>query len=85
MAQHLEDQIEIVCANAAEYAFEPHSYDVASCIGATFIWPGGFREALRTMRGVTTEAGRLIIGEALVTHSCPAGCCPARADLHDRV
>lgn len=41
-AQGLEDRIEIVCADAAGYPVEPHTYDVASCMGATFIWRGGF-------------------------------------------
>ncbi len=60
----LGDRIEIVCGNAAEYAFEPHSYDVASCVGATFIWKGGFEEALGAMRRATVPDGRLIVGEA---------------------
>jgi SAM-dependent methyltransferase len=58
------DQVEIVCENAANYAFEPGSYDVATCIGATFIWPDGLRGALRAMRQATKPGGRLVAGEA---------------------
>lgn len=62
-AQGLEDQIEIACGKAAEHPVEPQSYDVAACIGATFIWKGGFKEAVRAMRGAITSGGRLIVGE----------------------
>ncbi len=68
-AQGLAGAIEIVCGNAAEYRFEPHSFDVASCLGATFIWQGGFQEALDAMRGALKPGGRLIVGEAYWLHS----------------
>jgi SAM-dependent methyltransferase len=57
------DRVEIVCANAAEYVFEPHHYDLAACIGATFIW-GGFVEAIQAMKVAVRPGGRLAIGEA---------------------
>lgn len=60
----MSDRVEIVCQNAADYAFEPGTFDVATCIGATFIWPGGFREALQTMRRAVRPGGPLIVGEA---------------------
>ncbi len=63
-AEGLADRIEIVCGNAGEYAFEPYSYDVASCIGATFIWEGGFKEAVQAMQRAIRPGGRLIVGEA---------------------
>ncbi|KPL16105.1 MAG: hypothetical protein AMJ93_16075 [Anaerolineae bacterium SM23_84] len=63
-AQGLGDRIEIVCGRGTEYLFEPHSYDVASCLGATFVWKGGFQEAVRAMRRAITPRGRLIAGEA---------------------
>jgi SAM-dependent methyltransferase len=68
-AQGLGGQIEIACGNAAKYRFEPRSYDVASCLGATFIWKGGFQEALREMQRALTSGGRLIVGEAYWLHS----------------
>jgi SAM-dependent methyltransferase len=63
-AQGLSERIEIVCGNGAEYAFEPHHYDVAACIGATFVWQGGFREALGAMQRALAPGGSLIVGEA---------------------
>ncbi len=65
----LESQLEIVCGNAAEYAFEPQSYDLATCIGATFCWKGGFQEAVREMKRAIKPGGRLIVGEAYWSHS----------------
>jgi SAM-dependent methyltransferase len=62
-AQGLADQIEIVCGNAGEYPVEPQSCDIAACIGATFCWKGGFKEALRAMRQAVKPGGRLIVGE----------------------
>jgi SAM-dependent methyltransferase len=60
----VSERVEIVCQNAAHYAFEPGTFDVATCIGATFIWQGGFREALQTMRRAVKSGGRLVAGEA---------------------
>ena len=65
----LGERIEIVCGNAAELPVEAHDYDVASCLGATFIWKGGFREAVRAMQRAIKPGGRLIVGEAYWLHT----------------
>ena len=59
----LADRIEIVCGNAAEYRFEKHAFDVAACIGATFIWDG-YRLTIRKMKEAIRPDGKLVIGEA---------------------
>ena len=59
----LADRIEIVCENAAEYRFEKHAFDVAACIGATFIWDG-YRLTIRKMKEAIRPDGKLVIGEA---------------------
>jgi len=64
LARGLTERIEIVCRNANDYLFEPNSYDVASCIGATFIWDGGFRAALQVMKKAIHANGKLVVGEA---------------------
>jgi SAM-dependent methyltransferase len=61
-ARGLSDRIEIVCADAAAYRFEPGAFDAATCLGATFIW-GGYRETIRAIRRAIAEGGRLGIGE----------------------
>jgi ubiquinone/menaquinone biosynthesis C-methylase UbiE len=61
--QGLSDRIQIICSNAAEYRFQEHYFDVAACIGATFIW-GGFRPAIRRMRDAPQPNGKIIVGES---------------------
>jgi ubiquinone/menaquinone biosynthesis C-methylase UbiE len=65
-------QIEIVCMNGAEYAFEPHTFAVAACLGATFIFEG-FRPTLRRLQEAIHPDGQLVVGEAhwLTTRAPP--------------
>jgi len=62
-AQGLAEQIAIACGKAAEYPLESQSWDIAACIGATFCWQGGFKEAVHAMRRAIKQDGRLIVGE----------------------
>lgn len=59
----LSERVEIVCGNAGQYEFAPQAFDVASCIGATFCWPGNWREAIGAMKRAIKPNGRLIVGE----------------------
>jgi SAM-dependent methyltransferase len=58
----LAARIEIVCMNAAEYSFEKQAFDVAACIGASFIW-GGYRPTIHAMKDAIHADGKLVIGE----------------------
>jgi SAM-dependent methyltransferase len=58
----LSDRIEIVCASGADYSFAEQAFDVATCIGASFIW-GGYRPAICAMRRAIHRDGRIGIGE----------------------
>lgn len=58
----LEDRLEIICGDAAKYVYKEQSYDIAACIGASFIW-GGFRETILGMRSAIGKSGNLLIGE----------------------
>ena len=58
----LSDTIEIDCSDASTFRFEQHSYDLAACIGATFIF-GGFQPTIRALREAIHPSGRLAIGE----------------------
>jgi SAM-dependent methyltransferase len=58
----LNDRIEIVCGNGAEYPFTKQGYDVAACIGASFIW-GNYRSTIRAMKDAIHPEGKLVIGE----------------------
>ncbi|UCG69668.1 MAG: class I SAM-dependent methyltransferase [Thermoplasmata archaeon] len=58
----LEKSIEIVCGEGAEYPFTKQGYDVAACIGASFIW-GDYRSTIRAMKDAIHPDGKLAIGE----------------------
>lgn len=58
----LSDRIEIVHADGAAHPVEPGRYDVAACIGASFIW-GGFRPMLEALKRAVRPGGRLAVGE----------------------
>ena len=56
------DRIEIVLADGKDQGVEDNSYDLAMCIGASFIW-NGFRGTIQGMRDAIKPDGKLIIGE----------------------
>jgi ubiquinone/menaquinone biosynthesis C-methylase UbiE len=62
--RNLSERIQIVCADASKYDFSAGEYDCAICIGATFIWEGGFRQTIQTLKRAAKPGGRLVIGEA---------------------
>lgn len=61
-ARGFADRIEIVCMDAAKYEFPEHSFDVATCLGASFIWKG-FRPTVAAMSRAIVPGGKLAIGE----------------------
>jgi cyclopropane fatty-acyl-phospholipid synthase-like methyltransferase len=61
-AHGLSNQIEIVCCRGTDYKFQEGTFDVATCIGATFVF-GGYRQTVQAMRGAINKTGRLGIGE----------------------
>ena len=56
------DRLEFVEADAARYEAEPGSFDVVSCIGATWIG-GGLVGTLELMRRPLRAGGLLLVGE----------------------
>jgi SAM-dependent methyltransferase len=58
----LSGRIKIICGKGEKYAYEKHTFDVASCLGASFIW-GDFQKTIRGMRDAIRPGGRLVIGE----------------------
>ena len=58
----LADRIEIVCSPGADYDFPEHSYDVATCLGASFIWKG-FQTAVQALARAVVPGGQVAIGE----------------------
>jgi len=58
----LHGQAEIIHANPSMYLFDPNMYDIASCLGASFVW-GGFQQALQGMKKSFKTKGKIIVGE----------------------
>lgn len=58
----LNGHVQIVHLDAAEYPFQPHAFDAAVCIGASFIW-NGFGPALRKLKEAIKPTGKVAIGE----------------------
>jgi len=58
----LSDRLSIVQGKGADYVCEPHSFDIAVCLGASFIWDG-YRPTLKALKETVKPGGRLIVGE----------------------
>jgi len=58
----LSHQIKIVCCNPLDYQPEEKAYDIAICLGASFIW-GGYQHAIQQMKKSLTSKGKIVIGE----------------------
>jgi SAM-dependent methyltransferase len=58
----LASSIQIIHADGAEYDFDNQAFDVASCMGASFIWKG-FEPTLRALKTAIKSTGRILIGE----------------------
>jgi ubiquinone/menaquinone biosynthesis C-methylase UbiE len=61
-AHKLSNRIEIVCCRGTDYKFQEGTFDVATCIGATFVF-GGYRQTIQTLKKAIRRNGRLGIGE----------------------
>jgi len=78
----LADRVEIVCANALDYLVEPGVFDVAACLGATFIW-GGYHAALQEMKKSLRPDGKIVVGEPYYTkENVPEELIKFEGDLH---
>jgi cyclopropane fatty-acyl-phospholipid synthase-like methyltransferase len=58
----LGDRLEIVHKDASKYKFRKGAYDLAICLGASFIW-GGFGPTLRKLKQAVRPGGKVAIGE----------------------
>ncbi len=65
--QGLAARVEIVCMDAAQYAFEKGGFDAAIAIGTSFIW-NGFGPTLINIKQAIRPGGRVAIGEPYWVH-----------------
>jgi SAM-dependent methyltransferase len=61
-AAGLGDRVSFELGDGAAAALEPESYDVALCLGASFVW-GGLAGTLDALERVVRPGGRVAIGE----------------------
>ena len=61
-SRNLQDRIEIVLASGADYDIQPHSFDLAMCIGATWVW-NGYEGTIEALKKAVTPGGLIAIGE----------------------
>jgi precorrin-6B methylase 2 len=61
-AAGVDHLVEIVHADAGEVPLEPHRYDAALCLGASFVW-GGLGQTLATLTPSVRAGGCIAVGE----------------------
>jgi SAM-dependent methyltransferase len=76
-AEGLADRLSFRLGDASREAFEPGVYDVALCLGATFVF-GGLGPTLEALRPCVRTGGHLVVGEPYWRTS------PPPADYDDR-
>ena len=60
--RNLEKQVEIVRSDGADYSVDPDSFDMAMCIGATWVWDG-YLGTIEALKGIVVPDGLIAIGE----------------------
>jgi len=58
----LKDKITIVHSDGADYKAQANSFDLAMCIGATWVW-GGYAGTIEALKQRVTPGGLIAIGE----------------------
>ncbi len=71
-AAGLEGRIEVVEQDATAVAIEPAAYDVALCLGASFVWTN-LDGTLRALAPAVRPGGHVVVGEVYLRGSVPDG------------
>ncbi len=67
----LVEALELVEANGADYDGEPESFELSSCLGASWIW-GGHAATLRALAAFAKPGGLVVVGEPFWRSEPPA-------------
>ena len=62
VAAGVGDLVQIVERDAGEFELEPQRYDVAMCLGASFVW-NGLEATLAALTPSVRPGGRVVVGE----------------------
>lgn len=61
-ARNLTDRIELIEGDGAKYEAEPNSFDLAMCLGASWVW-GGHLGTLEALKKLVKPGGLIVVGE----------------------
>jgi cyclopropane fatty-acyl-phospholipid synthase-like methyltransferase len=59
---HLDQLVEVVERDATEFELEPERFDVAMCLGASFVW-AGLEGTLAALVPTVRPGGHVVVGE----------------------
>ena len=79
-ARQLDDRVEIVNGDGAEYDAAPDSFDLAMCIGATWVW-NGYLGTIEALKKIVVPGGLIAIGEPFKMKEPDAGYIAAEPDF----
>ena len=71
-AGSLEGQVEIIEGDGAKFSVLPNSFDLAMCLGASWIWDG-YRGTIEALKGFVRPGGLVAIGEPFKLKEPDAG------------
>jgi SAM-dependent methyltransferase len=60
--RNLQDQVEFVEGDGAKFDVEPNSFDLAMCLGASWVW-GGHLGTIEALKQRVRSGGLIVVGE----------------------
>jgi SAM-dependent methyltransferase len=61
-SRNLQDRVEFVEGDGAKLEVEPHSFDLAMCLGASWVW-GGHLGTIEALKQRVVPGGLIVLGE----------------------
>jgi len=62
ISRGLEGKVEFIEGDGAKQNFEPHSFDLAMCLGASWVW-GGHLGTIEALKKLVKPGGLMLLGE----------------------
>jgi SAM-dependent methyltransferase len=60
--RNLQDRVEFINGDGAKYQAKPHSFDLAMCLGASWVW-GGHLGTIEALKKIVKPGGLIVLGE----------------------
>jgi SAM-dependent methyltransferase len=70
--RNLQDRVEFVEGDGAKFEVEPNSFDLAMCLGASWVW-GGHLGTIEALKQRVTPGGLIVLGEPYKLKDTEAG------------